>query len=156
MLIKNVKLITPYEVVNGYAVVIKKGKVVDILPEESVILDNYNEVIDGKGNFLAPGFVDIHNHGNSGYDIMDSTEEALDKIGEFHLKNGVTSFLGTVITSSYEDINKAIENIVDYQNKEDLSQIIGIHLEGPFFAIEKKVLSLKSILRSLIWKLHGR
>lgn len=138
MLIKNVKLITPYEVVNGYAVVIKKGKVVDILPEESVILDNYNEVIDGKGNFLAPGFVDIHNHGNSGYDIMDSTEEALDKIGEFHLKNGVTSFLGTVITSSYEDIVKAIENIVDYQNKEDLSQIIGIHLEGPFFAIEKK------------------
>ena len=138
MLIKNVKLITPYEVLNGYAVVIKNGKIVDILPEESVDLDNFNEVIDGEGNFLAPGFVDIHNHGNSGYDVMDSTEEALDNIGRFHLKNGVTSYLGTVITSSYEDIIKAAKNVVDYKNKESLSQIIGIHLEGPFFSVEKK------------------
>lgn len=138
MLIKNVNLITPYEVVTEHAVVVKMGKIADILPEENVVLDDYDEVIDGKGKFLAPGFVDIHNHGNSGYDVMDSTEEALDKIGEFHLKNGVTSYLGTVITSSYEDIIKAIENIVSYKNKEDLSHIIGIHLEGPFFAVEKK------------------
>lgn len=138
MLIKNVKLITPYEVLNGYAVVIKNGKIVDILPEASVDLSSFDEVIDGEGNFLAPGFVDIHNHGNSGYDVMDSTEEALDNIGKFHLKNGVTSYLGTVITSSYEDIIKAISNVVDYKNKENLSQIIGIHLEGPFFSVEKK------------------
>ena len=65
MLIKNVKLITPYEVMTGHAVIIKKGKIVDILPQESVISDEYDEIIDGKGYFLAPGFVDIHNHGNS-------------------------------------------------------------------------------------------
>lgn len=138
MLIKNVKLITPYELLSGHAVKIEDGKIIDILEEDSIDFNDYNEIIDGKGNYLAPGFIDIHNHGNSGYDIMDATEEALDAMSKFHIKNGVTSFLGTVITSSYEDMLKAIENIVDYKNKDGLSQIIGIHLEGPFFAVEKK------------------
>ena len=138
MLIKNVKLITPYEVMTGHAVIIKKGKIVDILPQESVISDEYDEIIDGKGYFLAPGFVDIHNHGNSGFDIMDATDDALNHIGAFHLKNGVTSYLGTVITSSYENIIKAIDNVANYKNGKDVSQILGIHLEGPFFAVEKK------------------
>lgn len=69
---------------------------------------------------------------------MDSSEETIDKMAEFHLKNGVTSFLGTVITSSYENISKAIDNIVKYNNKNDKAQILGIHLEGPFFSQEKK------------------
>ncbi len=66
---------------------------------------------------------------------MDSSEEALDKIGgEYHISNGVTSYLGTVITSSCEDMIKAMENIVAYENKNIKSNIIGIHLEGgPFF-----------------------
>ena len=137
-LIKNVRLITPYEVLNGYAVIIRDGKIADILSQEDVTPEGFDELVDGEGNFLAPGFIDIHNHGSLGYDIMDSTEEALDTIGEFHLNNGVTSYLGTIITSSYNDIINAIENVVSYKNKEGLSQIIGIHLEGPFFAVEKK------------------
>ena len=124
MLIKNVKLITPYEVMTGHAVIIKKGKIVDILPQESVISDEYDEIIDGKGYFLAPGFVDIHNHGNSGFDIMDATDDALNHIGAFHLKNGVTSYLGTVITSSYENIIKAVDNVANYKNDKDVSQIL--------------------------------
>lgn len=138
MLIKNVKLITPYEVMTGYAVIIKKDKIVDILPERSVVSDEHDEIIDGNEHFLAPGFIDIHNHGNSGFDIMDATEEALDNIGAFHLKNGVTSYLGTIITSSYENIIKAIDNVVNYKNEKDIAQILGAHLEGPFFAAEKK------------------
>ena len=69
---------------------------------------------------------------------MDSTEEALDKMAEFHMKNGVTSFLGTIITSSYENMIKACENMVQYKNKKNKSQLLGIHLEGPFFSMEKK------------------
>nr|WP_246566530.1 N-acetylglucosamine-6-phosphate deacetylase [Tissierella simiarum] len=137
-LIKNVNVVTPYEILYGFAVALDNSKIVNIDKEDQFNEENFNKVIEGKGNFLSPGFIDIHNHGNSGYDIMDSTEEALDAISDFHLKNGVTSYLGTVITSSYEDMIEAMKNIVNYKNKEDKAQIIGIHLEGPFFNIDKK------------------
>ncbi|HCQ88531.1 MAG TPA: N-acetylglucosamine-6-phosphate deacetylase [Clostridium sp.] len=137
-LIKNIRLITPNSVVKGYGVVVNEGKIIDIDLEENINLDLISEVIDGNGRFLSPGFIDIHNHGNTGHDIMDSTEETLDKIGEFHIKNGVTSYLGTIITSSYDNIITSIKNIVNYKNKKTLSQLIGIHLEGPFFSILRK------------------
>lgn len=137
-LIRNINLINPYEIFFGYSVVVDKDKIVDIGMEGNINIENIDLVIDGKGNFLAPGFVDIHNHGNIGFDIMDCTEEAIDNIGKFHLQNGVTSYLGTVITSSYENMSNAIENLAGYRNKEDFSQLIGIHLEGPFFSLDKK------------------
>lgn len=137
MLINNVEIITPYEVLHGYGIKILDGKIVDINLEH-LLEDSGEQLIDGGGNYLSPGFIDIHNHGNSGYDVMDSTVEALDKMGEFHLSNGVTSYLGTIITSSYNDMMKAMENIVDYKNKPGIANILGIHLEGPFFDIGKK------------------
>ena len=137
MLIKNVKIITPYEVLIGFGVKIKDNKIIDINLEE-LLEDSGEKVIDGGGRYLSPGFIDIHNHGNSGYDVMNSTEEALDKMGEFHISNGVTSYLGTIITSSYDDMIKAMENIAAYKNKDNISNILGIHLEGPFFDIGKK------------------
>lgn len=138
ILIKNVNIISPYDIKYGYSLIIHKGMIVKVEKPEEIDENGIDTIVDGKGKFLAPGFIDIHNHGNSGYDIMDSTQEAIDKIAKFHLKNGVTSFLGTIITSSYDNIIKAINNIVKYENKKDKAQLLGIHLERPFFSQEKK------------------
>ena len=138
VIIKDVNIITPFDVLYDGEVLIENGKIVGVGKDEELSGAYADDVIYGKGQYLAPGFIDIHNHGNSGYDVMDSTEEALDRMAEFHLRNGVTSFLGTVITSSYENMIKASKNIVQYENKEDKSQLLGIHLEGPFFSIDKK------------------
>lgn len=135
-LIKNIKLIGVNEIFENYCVVVEDKKIIQVDNERKIDGEKIDNIIDGKGNYLAPGFIDIHNHGNTGYDIMDGTEEALDSIGEFHIKNGVTSYLGTVMTS--KEIIKALENIGRYNNKEDLSQNLGIHLEGPFFSLDKK------------------
>lgn len=137
-LIKNARIITPREVLDEFCVIIENGIISDVIYEEDVELNEFENIIDGQGYYLSPGFIDIHNHGSSGCDIMDGTVEALDKIGKYHISNGVTSYLGTVITSSYEDMVKAMKNIVEYTNKKDKSQILGIHLEGPFFNPDKK------------------
>lgn len=137
-LIKNIRIITPYEVLLEHAISIEENTIKAIDYENNFNEKDYKEVIDGKGNFLAPGFIDIHNHGNSGYDFMDATEKAIDEITKFHFKNGVTSTLGTIITSSDENIEKAILNLRKYKNKEDRAQVLGIHLEGPFFNLLKK------------------
>lgn len=136
MLIKNVNIITPYEILKG-SVRIENGIIANIDLAGSLFSEDY-EVLDGQGNYLSPGFIDIHNHGNSGFDIMDSTKEALDNIGEYHLSNGTTSYLATIITSSYEDTIGAIKNVKDYVNKGNRSKILGIHLEGPFINPIKK------------------
>ena len=138
MLFKNIKLVTPFEVLTGYCVEVRQGIISKIDKEDNIQKNNVDEIVDGKGLYLSPGFIDIHNHGNSGYDFMDATPEALDSIGKYHLNNGVTSYLGTVLTQSYENISKAIGNIANYENKNDSSEILGIHLEGPFFAQSKK------------------
>ncbi len=137
-LIKNVRIITPFELLYDHSLIIKKDKIEDIVEDKDINLKEFKKVVDGQSLYLAPGFVDIHNHGNSGFDVMDATEEALDKIGAYHISNGVTSYLGTVITSSYENISNAIENIVSYKSKDDKANLIGIHLEGPFFNRLKK------------------
>lgn len=137
-LIENISIVSPYDIKHGYSLLIDRGKIAKIEKSGEINEKGIDAYIDGEGKLLAPGFIDIHNHGNSGYDIMDSTEIAIDKIAEFHLKNGVTSFLGTVITSSHEKMSKAIDNVVRYKSKNDKAQILGIHLEGPFFCQEKK------------------
>ena len=111
-LFNNIKIITPFEVLYNHSVIIEKGKIKDIIEDEVINLKDFKTVIDGEGMFLAPGFIDIHNHGNSGYDVMDATEEALDKMGEYHISKGVTSYLGTALTSSYENLTNAMKNIV--------------------------------------------
>jgi N-acetylglucosamine-6-phosphate deacetylase len=31
------------------------------------------EIIDAKGSYPTPGFIDIHTHGATGYDVMDGS-----------------------------------------------------------------------------------
>ncbi len=128
----------PDGILDGYGLIIKNDVIEAIIGEGASDYRRYDILVDGEGNYLAPGFIDIHNHGNSGYDVMDATEEALDKIGSYHISNGVTAYLGTIITASPEDMIKAGENIAAYKNKSAKAGLLGVHLEGPFFNKLKK------------------
>ena len=139
-IIKNIKIICENEILTGHNVLIENGKIAGILKNK--IAGNECKVIDGHGNYLSPGFIDIHNHGNSGFDVMDGNLKALKSIAEFHAKNGVTSFLGSTITASPTNTVKAIKNGVEYynnsKNRFDKAKFLGLYLEGPFFSLKKK------------------
>ena len=104
----------------------KFGNILDVLPSDATFID-YGEY------YLAPGFVDTHIHGMAGYDIMDSTREALLEISLAVAKTGVTSFLPTTLTASDEDTALAIKNIADNYKDVKGAKVQGIFLEGPFF-----------------------
>ena len=95
-------------------------------------------VIDGSNLIAIPGFIDSHIHGAKGFDTMDATEQALDCIASSLPEEGTTSFLATTITQSQYNIEKALENISQYENKPGNAEILGVHLEGPFINKEKK------------------
>ena len=143
MLIKNANIITPYEIAKDSSLAIKDGKIEKIFHREKVNENEFDEIIDAEGKYLSPGFIDIHNHGNFGHDAMEGNYEALDGMANFHIKNGVTSYLATTMTAKVEDIKKALEVAGEYINDGSnysnvKAQVLGVYLEGPYFSMEKK------------------
>ncbi|RKQ32518.1 N-acetylglucosamine-6-phosphate deacetylase [Oceanobacillus halophilus] len=100
-------------------------------PQSQEVQENV-QVIDATNLTAIPGFIDGHIHGANGADTMDATEEALDQMATLLPKEGTTSFLATTITQSPENIDKALQNVANYTNKEAQAEMIGVHLEGPF------------------------
>lgn len=142
ILIKNANIVTPYEIKRSSSLVIEDGKIINIckgLCEDG----SFDEIIDAEGNYLSPGFIDLHNHGNFGHDFMEATFEAFDIMADFHIKNGVTSFLATTITQKDSAIRRALISVGEYiesgsKDSKIKAQMLGIYLEGPYFAVEKK------------------
>ncbi|MGL5716849.1 MAG: N-acetylglucosamine-6-phosphate deacetylase [Paraclostridium sp.] len=124
----NGKIVLKNEVLEN-KVIIFDEKIVDISNEAP----KGCEIIDAKGNYISPGLVDIHIHGNMGKDTMEGTDEAIDTIAKSIMRHGVTSFLPTTMTMDEESINKALESIRKGMNRDTKgAKVIGAHLEGPF------------------------
>lgn len=131
--INNCKLIAK-DGIQENMVVIFDEKIIDIVPESSMSGYRPDEVIDGEGNYLSPGFIDIHIHGCFGEDVMDAGEDTLENISRSIAKTGVTSFLATTMTMDMDRIRKALYNIRNSMGKTDGAEILGCHLEGPFIS----------------------
>jgi len=95
------------------------------------------EIIDAQGAYVSAGFIDIHIHGSGGADVMDATPEALKTISATLPRTGTTSFLATTMTMSQEKIIKSLENIRHSRSSLFGSQVLGVHLEGPFINASK-------------------
>lgn len=96
------------------------------------------EIIDYTGYHIAPGLVDTHIHGYAGADVMDNSVEGLHKISEGLLSTGVTSFLPTTLTSTFEQLEKVSATIATATNQVKGAKIQGIYFEGPYFTEEYK------------------
>jgi N-acetylglucosamine-6-phosphate deacetylase len=91
------------------------------------------EVTDLAGNYLVPGFVDIHVHGALGRDAMDTVADAFAAICDYHASGGTTSLLLTTATAPIEQITWVIEAVAGARH----DSIAGVHVEGPFISKEK-------------------
>lgn len=105
--------------------------------------------IDMSGKYIVPGLIDIHTHGANGFDNSDKDPEAIEKIAQFMINEGVTSYAPTFITGSEEEFIKASENVDTYiRNGEKYAKIAGIHMEGPYFSHKFKGAQNERFLRN--------
>jgi N-acetylglucosamine-6-phosphate deacetylase len=136
MLIINGKVYTEKRVIeNGY--ILTEGTKIVSFGDMNYVPKYDGEIIDAKGNNVIPGFIDQHIHGANGADNMDADRDGLINMVNFLPKEGTTSYLPTTMTQSLEAVEKALDVIVDYMetdNKPGESEILGVHLEGPFIS----------------------
>lgn len=143
MVVKNGAIITPNEILKDYDIRITDGKIAEIGRNLSDL-----EEIDAGGNYITPGFIDIHTHGGGGGDFMDATEDAFSKALSFHSKNGTTSLLATSVTAPVEQITNMLSFAREYKNKENpVCRIAGAHIEGPYISFKNKGAQHESFLR---------
>jgi len=140
LILKNGNLVTPLKIINNGGIVIEKGKIIKILEEgEKVNSSSSDKVVDAKGNYISPGFIDIHTHGAGGYDFMDGDVNSIRKACRAHMRYGTTSIIPTTLTSTMEELLNTLDNFkqAKYEIKNG-PNILGLHLEGPYFSMEQK------------------
>ncbi|WP_434564579.1 N-acetylglucosamine-6-phosphate deacetylase [Thermoanaerobacterium thermosaccharolyticum] len=132
-LIINGRLLLDNNIVDGKDLLIEDNKIAAI--GKGLSGDN---VIDADGNYVSPGFIDIHIHGSAGFDTMDGTFDAINAISKSIAKRGTTSFLPTTMTEDKNKIKNAIKNVYENKKRVEGAEILGIHMEGPFINPKQK------------------
>lgn len=98
------------------------------------------EVFDAQGYYILPGMIDIHIHGAMGVDVSDGNRGDLEKMSDYLISKGITSFLPT--SMSYDEkillpIFEKIGNYIKTQKAVETAEVLGINMEGPYINPEK-------------------
>ncbi|HYJ04839.1 MAG TPA: N-acetylglucosamine-6-phosphate deacetylase [Chthoniobacterales bacterium] len=119
-------MILPDGIRDGLEVVVENGKIADIRARSAA------DSIDLAGNYLAPGFIDLHIHGALGRDTMEATPESFRAICDYHATGGTTSLLLTTVTARIPEIVNVLRAVRTLSG--GIKQIAGVHVEGPFIS----------------------
>jgi len=129
MILTNARLIFPDGIRDGLELVTHREKITAIHEQRQ---KHGEGVIDLGGNYLAPGFIDLHIHGALGRDTMESSVEAFRTICDFHGSGGTTSLLLTTATAPLDKLVDVLQAVRVYRSSAGV--VAGVHLEGPFIS----------------------
>ena len=130
-ILTNGKIISDGKEICGYDIIIKDGKIIELKPTA----ETDGEKIDLGGNYIAPGFIELHCHGGGGYEFIDATPEAFKKACETHAAHGTRVIYPTISATDYDTMVRVLQTARAVKN-DCAIEIPGIHLEGPYFALE--------------------
>lgn len=138
MVINNGRVVGPRGVLDGHCVLIEGGTIRQVAPSAQVLWPPDAVVVDARGGFVAPGFVDLHVHGGAGRDTMEAKVETLAAIARFHARGGTTAWTPTIMTDTGERITAALDAVAQAMAHDfGGARILGAHVEGPYLSCAK-------------------
>src|SRR5712691_7830281 len=117
LLLRGARIIGLDRTIEHGALLIESGRIARVF-ENSNDLPAADSVLDLAGLTLFPGFIDVHIHGAMGVDTMAASANDLRRVAEFLARNGVTSWLPTLVPSPTEDYQRAIDAIDEVMHKQ--------------------------------------
>lgn len=138
LLVQNGTLILQDTLIEGGAVLCERGKITAV--GKRVAAPKNAQVVDAKGGYISPGFIDIHVHGGAGADFMDATVPAVRTALKAHALHGTTTIFPTTTTGSPPQIMGMLMACREAKRTWQAahgSRIAGVHVYGPYFAADK-------------------
>lgn len=98
----------------------------------------------GEAPWAVPGFVDTHTHGAVGHDFGDADADGVAAMLAFQRSRGATSVMASLATHTLDHMAARVALLADFVER---GELVGIHLEGPFLAPERKGAHSLELLR---------
>ena len=133
--IRNARILTPFSQMEG-VVVVDDGCIVGVVGNADI--DKNVKVVDARGMYLVPGYVDIHAHGSAAAHVMDGTVAAITTLCNEHAACGTTTIVPTTEGAPLEKVICAVENIRTAGKKKCGATIAGAHVQGLFCRMENE------------------
>lgn len=122
-----------------YGSLLTKGDKIAAVFPSGADLPEADRVIDVAGRYLSPGFIDVHTHGGGGWDFMDGDLEGVYRACHMHMTHGTTTIVPTTVTGTKESLFEFVKFFNQVEpHREQMPNIPGLHLEGPYFACSQR------------------
>ncbi len=138
MLFTNATLILPDRLLTGHLRTAGK-RIAAIGPMVGPLHQPPEAATDLGGDYLAPGYVDLHVHGGADADFMDGTAAAFRVVCQAHARHGTTSLLATSTAARHEQILAFLGLCRQFRDEDTGgARVLGAHFYGPYFAPEAR------------------
>jgi N-acetylglucosamine-6-phosphate deacetylase len=132
LVLENAQVVLSDRVINRGSVVIDSGLITNIADISSPVPGA--KIIDVSDSVVLPGFIDVHNHGAVGIDVMEATPGGLREVSEYLATQGVTAWVPTLVPGSdaeYQRVAAAVSEVMGDSSHRG-ARVVGLHYEGPF------------------------
>ena len=124
----NATLVMRDHYIPNAAILMEEGKITAFGPMKEVAIPKGCEVLDAQGQYVGPGFVDIHTHSDGTTFFYDDPEA----VGH-HLKHGSTTVLAALYFSmNTQELVDAIGKLRAAMENPACRNLAGIYMEGPY------------------------
>ncbi|MDR2537587.1 MAG: N-acetylglucosamine-6-phosphate deacetylase [Treponema sp.] len=154
-----------FTTMEGCTVLLEGNKVADVFSRrrfEQRRFDTEAQIIDVKGSYIVPGFIDTHIHGFGGFGTDDASTDSVLAMSRLLAQYGVTAFNPALYPSEGERMIEAVRNVAAAIGREEGAQIMGLHLEGPFISPVRLGVQRPETVRAVdipfmerLWKASG-